>query len=92
MEHIERKLKEYYDDWLRRRPRGWINALSPQGTRLKAISDVSPKFIYIYLITRIPVQYGRILHECRDVFSRVRRTSENTPCMSAICRIAWECV
>ena len=31
--------------------------------------------VYVYLITRIPVQYGRILHECRDVFSQVRRTS-----------------
>ena len=47
---------------------------------------------YIYLITLVSVQYGRILHECGDVFSQVRRTSENTPRTSAISRIVRKLV
>ena len=39
-----------------------------------------------YILLHAFLCNGR-MHECRDVFSRVRRTSENTPCKSAICRI-----
>ncbi len=42
-ENIAKRLKVYYDDWIRRESRGWINALSVDGTRLGAVSDVSPR-------------------------------------------------
>ena len=43
MQHVAKRLKVYYDDWIRRKPRGWINALGADGTRSGAVSDVSPR-------------------------------------------------
>ena len=43
MQHIARRLKDYYYDWLERKPQGWIK-LSPEGTRLGAVRNVSTIF------------------------------------------------
>ena len=43
MQHVAKRLKVYYDDWIRRKHRGWINALSGDGTRSAAVRDVSPR-------------------------------------------------
>ncbi len=43
MQHIAKRLKFYYGDWIRKKLPGWINALSVDGTRLGAVSDVSSR-------------------------------------------------
>ncbi len=41
MECVAERLRVYYDDWIKGKRRGWINALSAEGTRLGAVKDVS---------------------------------------------------